>query len=138
MTLMSTHCGFLTPKTLYKPLPPPLKYPYPWKGYGFASGKGKGRCRDCHGLPWGFSQQPMPIPVKTRTCTKCMGFYTYGSRVGYNPQVSKPVQIKAWVHIKSDSNVEKNYQGLLNPNPYPYPYAPTASTRTGLQTRDIP
>ena len=58
-----------------------------------------------------------------------MGFYTYGSRVGYNPQVSKPVQIKAWVHIKSDSNVEKDYQGLLNPNPY----APAASTHTGLQ-----
>ena len=94
--------------------------------------------RDCHGLPWGFSRQPVPIPVKTHTCTKCMGFYTYGSRVGYNPRVSKPIQIKAWVHIKSDSNIEKNYQGLLNPNPYPYPYAPAASTRTGLQTCDIP
>jgi len=94
--------------------------------------------RDCHGLPWGFSRQPVPIPIKTRTRTKCMGFYTYGSRVGYNPRVSKPIQIKAWVHIKSDSNVEKNYRGLLNPNPYPYLYAPAASTRTGLQTRDIP
>ncbi|EDR12563.1 uncharacterized protein LACBIDRAFT_323110 [Laccaria bicolor S238N-H82] len=41
LTLMSTRCGFSTPQTLYKPLPPPLKYPYPWKGYGFASGKGK-------------------------------------------------------------------------------------------------
>jgi len=67
------------------------------------------KSRDCHGLPWGFSRQPVPIPVKTRTRTKCMGFYTYGSRVGYNPRVSKPVQIKAWVHIKSGSNVEKNY-----------------------------
>jgi len=51
MTLMSTCCGFLTPKTLYKPLPPPPKYPYPWKGYGFASGKGKGRCENTHRLP---------------------------------------------------------------------------------------
>jgi len=48
---MSTRCGFPTPKTLYKPLPPPLKYPYPWKGYGFALGKGKGRCENTHGLP---------------------------------------------------------------------------------------
>jgi len=94
--------------------------------------------RDCHGLPWGFSRQPVPIPIKTCTHTKCMGFYTYRSRVGYNPRVSKPVQIKAWVHIKSDSNVEKNYQGLLNPNLYLYPYAPAASTCTGLQTCDIP
>ena len=46
MTLTSTHYGFLTPQTLYKPLPPPLKYPCPWKGYGFASGKGKGRCEN--------------------------------------------------------------------------------------------
>ena len=45
------HCGFPTPKTLYKPLSPPLKYPYPWKGYGFASGKGKGRCENTCGLP---------------------------------------------------------------------------------------
>jgi len=51
MTLMSTCCGFLTPKILYKPLPPPLKYPYPWKGYGFALGKGKGRCKNTWGLP---------------------------------------------------------------------------------------
>ena len=48
---MSTRYGFLTPQTLYKPLPPPLKYPYPWKGYGFASGKGKGRCENTCGLP---------------------------------------------------------------------------------------
>ena len=51
MTLTSTHYGFLTPQTLYKPLPQPLKYPYPWKGYGFASGKGKGRCENTRGLP---------------------------------------------------------------------------------------
>jgi len=43
--------GFRPPKTLYKPLPPPLKYPYPWKGYRFASGKGKGRCKNTRGLP---------------------------------------------------------------------------------------
>ena len=51
MTLTSTHYGFLTPQTLYKPLPPPLKYPYPWKGYGFALGKGKGRCEKTCRLP---------------------------------------------------------------------------------------
>ena len=51
MTFMSTRYGFLTPQTLYKPLPPPLKYPYPWKGYRFALGKGKGRCENTHGLP---------------------------------------------------------------------------------------
>ena len=51
MTLTSTRYGFLTPQTLYKPLPPPLKYPYPWKGYGFALGKGKGRCENTCGLP---------------------------------------------------------------------------------------
>ena len=48
---MFTRCGFPTPQTLYKPLPPPLKYPYPGKGYGFASGKGKGRYENTCGLP---------------------------------------------------------------------------------------
>ena len=48
---MSTRCGFPTPQTLYKPLPPPLKYPYPWKGYRFALGKGRGRYENTRGLP---------------------------------------------------------------------------------------
>ena len=30
--------------------------------------------RECHGLPWGFSQQPVPVPVKTRTRTQVYGF----------------------------------------------------------------
>jgi glycerol-3-phosphate cytidylyltransferase-like family protein len=27
------------------------------------------RNRDCHGLPWGFSRQPMPMPVETHACS---------------------------------------------------------------------
>jgi hypothetical protein len=29
--------------------------------------------RECHGLPWGFPGQPVPVPVETRTCA-CTGF----------------------------------------------------------------
>src|ERR1700678_3984728 len=47
--------------------------------------------REWHGLPWGFSGQPVPVPVRTRTRTQGSGFETYGSWVGYNPRVSKPV-----------------------------------------------
>src|ERR1700678_3049794 len=45
--------------------------------------------REWHGLPWGFSGQPVPVPVRTRTRTQGSGFATYGSWVGYNPRVSK-------------------------------------------------
>ena len=62
---MSTRCGFRTPQTLYKPLPPPLKYPYPWKGYGFASGTGKGRYENTRGLP-------MPITNKQNNPTQAL------------------------------------------------------------------
>ena len=42
-------------------------------------------CSSCiHGLPWGSSGQPVPIPVKT-----CPHTQRYGSQVGYNPWVSK-------------------------------------------------
>ena len=47
--------------------------------------------REWHGLPWGFSGQPVPVPVRTRTRTQGSGFETYGSWVWYNPWVSKPV-----------------------------------------------
>ena len=30
--------------------------------------------RECHGLPWGFSGQPVPVPVKTRTRTQGYGY----------------------------------------------------------------
>ena len=61
------------------------------------------------GYPGVFHNNPCPYPSKPVPVHKCMGFYRYGSRVGYNPRVSKPIQIKVQVHIKSDSNVEKNY-----------------------------
>ena len=47
--------------------------------------------REWHGLPWGFSGQPVPVPVRTRTRTQGSGFDTYGSWGGYNPRVSKPI-----------------------------------------------
>src|ERR1700678_332326 len=47
--------------------------------------------REWHGLPWGFSGQPVPVPIRTHTRTQGSGFATYGSWVGYNPRVSKPV-----------------------------------------------
>ena len=47
--------------------------------------------RECHGLPWGFQDTPCPSPSKPIPIDKVMGFYRYGSRVGYNPWVSKPV-----------------------------------------------
>jgi len=78
MTFMSTHCGFPTPKTLYKPLPPPLKYPYPWKGYGFASGKGKGRCKNTRGLPMPITNHSKVIIILKKelcisvTCEKLL------------------------------------------------------------------
>ena len=67
---MSTRCGFPTPQTLYKPLPPPLKYPYPWKGYGFALGKGKGRYENTRGLP-----VPITILYIVRTCQDCLKIF---------------------------------------------------------------
>ena len=30
--------------------------------------------REWHGLPWGFSGQPVPVPVRTRTRTPGYGF----------------------------------------------------------------
>ena len=30
--------------------------------------------RECHGLPWGFPRQPVPVPVKTRTHYQGYGF----------------------------------------------------------------
>src|ERR1700678_2713120 len=47
--------------------------------------------KEWHGLPWGFSGQPVPVPVRTRTRTQGSGFAMYGSWVGYSPRVSKPV-----------------------------------------------
>jgi hypothetical protein len=61
------------------------------------------RCR-CWAICVGIGSYMLAVPVH-----KCTSFYRYRSRVGYNPQVSKPVQIKARVYIKSDCNVEKNY-----------------------------
>jgi hypothetical protein len=34
-----------------------------------------GAIRECHGLPWGFSGQPVPVPVKTHTRTQGYGFW---------------------------------------------------------------
>ena len=31
-------------------------------------------CRECHGLPWGFSGQPVPVSIRTRTHTQGYGF----------------------------------------------------------------
>src|ERR1700678_386040 len=65
--------------------------------------------REWHGLPWGFSGQPVPVPVHKGT-----GFDTYGSWVGCNPRVSKPVWDRnAGLHVYNKKAIYLHIYNLI-------------------------